>query len=130
MKECLSIPFRRIQSISYCDLPPKSQVICIYWQKLIINRKSWSKSPANRFESCRQLSADQMNVPGFAGAFLFEADRRACSLRMRRTKMEVSVANGHSFDLSLPAKGSARSRRRRDNPSLFADKFSKRIKGS
>jgi hypothetical protein len=43
------------------------------------------------------LSANKMNVPGFAGAFLFGADGRACSIRMRRTKMEVSVANEHSF---------------------------------
>jgi len=39
-----------------------------------------------------------MNAPGFTGAFLFGADARACSQRMRKTKMGVSVANGHSFD--------------------------------
>ena len=46
------------------------------------------------------LSANQMNAPGFTGAFLFGADARACSQRMRKTKMGVSAANGHSFDWS------------------------------
>jgi hypothetical protein len=44
------------------------------------------------------LSANQMDAPGFAGAFLFVADGRACSIRMWRTKMGVSVANEHSSD--------------------------------
>ncbi len=44
------------------------------------------------------LSANQMNVPAFSRAFLFGADARACSQWMRKTKMGVSIANGHSFD--------------------------------
>ena len=59
----------------------------------------FNKSCINRFESCRQLSADQKDAPGFAGAFLFAADTRACSQRMRKAKMGVSVANGHRFGL-------------------------------
>jgi len=35
-----------------------------------------------------------MNAPGFAWAFLFEAGARACSQRMRRTKMEAATAAG------------------------------------
>jgi hypothetical protein len=40
------------------------------------------------------LSADQMTAHGFAGAFLFGTNGRACSIRMWKTKMKVSVANG------------------------------------
>ena len=43
---------------------------------------------------------DQTNAPAFGGAFLFGADARACSQRMRKTKMEVSVANGIGLVLS------------------------------
>jgi hypothetical protein len=51
------------------------------------------------------LSANQMDAPGFAGAFLFEADGRACSIRMRKTKMEGAIAPGIHL-IEAPLRGS------------------------
>jgi hypothetical protein len=45
-----------------------------------------------------------MNAHGFAGAFLFEADGRACSIRMRKTKMGGAIAPGiHLIEAPHPA---------------------------
>jgi len=60
------------------------------------------------FETCPLLSANKMDVPGSAGAFLFGTDGRARSIRMWRTKMEAREASEHPFCLTPPSKGSAR----------------------
>ena len=52
---------------------------------------------------------DRNDVPAFGGAFLFAADGRARSIRMRKTKMVVSEANEHRFGLKPPPKRDRRS---------------------
>jgi len=62
----------------------------------------FNKSFIKRFESCRQLSADQSDVPAFRrGIFVLERCG-ACSGKSAETKMGVSVESGHHFDLASP----------------------------
>jgi hypothetical protein len=80
------------------------------------------------------LSARSNQCPGFSRAFLFEADARACSQRMRQTKMGVSdseralvwslaphLRDRRSEAEAIPIYGIAehRAAARRQSPGLF-----------